>query len=91
MLNDPFAKAAMADTTAAYTRVYNIDSPAAGKWSLVAPSETGEGSFVAKAVGDAKIDFTAYFLHQERTGGPVISISNPVSGKEQVLAFFPLL
>lgn len=87
MLNDPTAKAASADITTAYTRVYNIDNPAAGKWILQIHPAAVEWSFVAKALGDAKIDFTTRFLHQERKGGPVILISNPVSGKEKALVF----
>ena len=85
MLDDPIPKAATADATTTYTRVYNIDSPTPGKWKLKVPVYAGEYSFIAKVFSESTIDFAAYFLHQERKGGPVVSVANPLSGKDYSL------
>ena len=82
VLEDPTSRSIGGGTTSTYTNIFNIDNPAAGKWSLKVPTFVGEYSFVAKVFGDAIIDFAAYFLHQERKDSPVFSIANPLSGKK---------
>ena len=85
-MEDPTSKAATADATTTYTKVYNINSPVPGKWKLKVPTFVGEYSFTAKIFSDAKtIDFSVYFLHQERKDSPVISVANPLSGKDNIL------
>lgn len=85
MLNGPTSTAASPEITTTYARVFTINNPSPGKWTLKVPLFVGEYSFDAKLLGDTNIDFAAYFLHQEHSDSPVIGIANPLSGIEIVL------
>ncbi len=62
-LIDPAGTSHSATSTTQYSKLFNIQNPAAGAWSLQYPSGIGEISFVADAVSDKALDFQYYFMH----------------------------
>lgn len=80
-LYDSNGRSYSAQSTTAYSQVYNIDNPVAGQWRLNFPSSAGERSFIAKAIAKDTVDFVPYFLHQESKDSPVLSVSHPLKGK----------
>ena len=80
-LFDSTGKAYSAQSTTAYSQVYSVDNPLPGKWHLQFPSGAGERSFIAKAIAKETVDFVPYFVHQEKEGSPVLSVSHPLQGR----------
>eukprot|EP00795_Rhopilema_esculentum_P012478 gene12478-3161_t len=78
-LRDPRGVLHSAESTTLFTRVFNIDKPVPGPWSLSIPLHAGSHEFTAKLFSDKAIDFDVYYLHQEKDTWPVVAVSNPLA------------
>ncbi|XP_057291710.1 uncharacterized protein LOC130614301 [Hydractinia symbiolongicarpus] len=63
-------------------RIYQIDNPSSGVYSLVFPSGVGKYEYTAAAVSKNAIDFAHNFMYQENTRkeSPPFSLYNPITG-----------
>eukprot|EP00112_Aurelia_sp_Birch-Aquarium-sp1_P026024 Seg898.2 transcript_id=Seg898.2/GoldUCD/mRNA.D3Y31 product="hypothetical protein" protein_id=Seg898.2/GoldUCD/D3Y31 len=68
-----------------YTAIFNIDDPVVGQWTISFRRRSGRHTFIVKAFSEKTMDFVPYFLHQEKKGWPLLSVSNPLSGGKSSL------
>ena len=80
-LVDPFGDVLLPSLTTSYTCIFKQSNPMPGIWHMKYPAGIEVSSYVAKSSGNNTLDFATYFLHQEKNGGPVLSVKSPVQGQ----------
>ncbi|XP_057291700.1 hemicentin-1-like [Hydractinia symbiolongicarpus] len=83
-LTDPAGKTVTALNTMSMIRIFQIDNPPSGVYSLVFPSGAGKYEYTAEAVSKDAIEFAHNFMYQEnpRKESPPFSLYNPITGVE---------
>ena len=84
-LRDGNGKYYSSQSRTVYTAMFNINDPVPGQWTLSFRRRSGKHTFIVKAFSENTMDFVPYFLHQEKKGWPVLSVSNPLSGRYNFL------
>eukprot|EP00794_Sanderia_malayensis_P005644 gene5644-6340_t len=80
-LKKPDASSVSAQSSTSYTRVFSISHPSSGRWRMEYP--TGQPiSFVVSAISDRPIDFQNYYMLQESADAPILTIQNPLIGRQ---------
>ncbi|XP_057291426.1 hemicentin-1-like isoform X2 [Hydractinia symbiolongicarpus] len=86
-LKDPFGDNVPALTTLSMIRIFQIDNPASGVWSLVSPSVGADYKYTVEAKSNDAIVFTHNFMYQENPANDSLpySLYNPITGVENQL------